>query len=278
MYEYIISILAFRFYGRIAKEANNHEAETLRAIRENALGLERISGERIWTELKKILEGNYAGDLMLTIVENGIAPYIGNCFLIKYLNVFDLLSTEYCLLIVGLPKDIKTDELLRVWKRSGHLKLNAITLLSSLLNSQDDVLTLNARLKLSAFERELCIFVVEHSAPKLHPKPLMPFQQLVVKSKSKPLDTKKMAVEVLKYNNSPYIEEFERWDIPKFPVSGNMLKEHGIENGRFMGSVITELKHYWAENDFNLDTDELLKHVPRVLQILEKKKKKTKNS
>lgn len=77
---YIMKILVSRFYGRIAKEANKHEAGTLRAIRENASGLERISGERIWTELKKILEGNYAGNLMLTIIECGIAPYIGNLF------------------------------------------------------------------------------------------------------------------------------------------------------------------------------------------------------
>lgn len=154
------------------------------------------------------------------------------------------------------------------------MKLNAITLLSTLLTNQDDVLALNARLKLSAFERELGLFVVEHRGPKLHPKPLMPFQQLVLKSKSKPLDTKKMAIEVLKYNNSPYLEEFEKWDIPKFPVNGNMLKEHGVESGRFMGLVMTELKHYWANNDFNLSTEELLKQIPQVLELLADKKKK----
>ncbi|XP_018576883.1 CCA tRNA nucleotidyltransferase 1, mitochondrial isoform X2 [Anoplophora glabripennis] len=248
--DYLRILRYFRFYGRMAKGANNHDEATLKAIRENASGLECVSGERIWTELKKILEGNYAGDLMLTIVESGITPYI------------------------GLPKDIKTDELMRVWKRSGHLKLNAITLLSSLLTNQEDVLAINARLKLSAFERELGLFVVTHREPKLHPKPLMPFQQLVLKAKSKPLDTKKMATEVLKYNNSPYLEEFEQWDIPKFPISGNMLKEHGVESGRFMGLVMTELKHYWADNDFNLSTEELLKQVPRVLEILAEKKKK----
>lgn len=180
---------------------------------------------------------------------------------------------ESYLLFVGLPKDIKTDELLRVWKQSGCLNLNAITLLSSVLNSVDDVLKLNARLKLSAFERELGLFIVEHREPKLHPKPLMPFQQLVLKSKSKPSDTKKMAIEVLKYNNSLHLKEFEQWDIPKFPVSGNALKEHGVESGRFMGAVMTELKHYWADNDFNLGVDELIKQVPRILEILADRKK-----
>jgi tRNA nucleotidyltransferase (CCA-adding enzyme) len=67
----------FRFYGRISTSADKHEPETLKVIAENAEGLQRISGERIWVELKKILQGNYAGELMMTIVECGLGKYIG---------------------------------------------------------------------------------------------------------------------------------------------------------------------------------------------------------
>lgn len=69
-----------RFYGRIALEPNKHEEITLEAIRNNVSGLKGISGERIWMELKKILEGNYAGELMITMLENRIGPYIGKYF------------------------------------------------------------------------------------------------------------------------------------------------------------------------------------------------------
>lgn len=72
-----MAVLFCRFYGRIAVQANNHEEETLKVIKENASGLDRVSGERIWMELKKILEGNYAGDLLITIVHCDITPYIG---------------------------------------------------------------------------------------------------------------------------------------------------------------------------------------------------------
>jgi len=41
-------------------------------------GLSRISGERIWSELKKILEGNFAGELIKTMVEVGVPQFIGN--------------------------------------------------------------------------------------------------------------------------------------------------------------------------------------------------------
>ena len=67
-----------RFYGRIAKQPDNHEEPILEAIRNNVTGLEKISGERIWIEMKKILGGNFAGELMLTMIECGIGPHIGN--------------------------------------------------------------------------------------------------------------------------------------------------------------------------------------------------------
>jgi tRNA nucleotidyltransferase (CCA-adding enzyme) len=41
---------------------DKHEPETLKIISKNVDGLERISGERIWVELKKILMGKFAGD------------------------------------------------------------------------------------------------------------------------------------------------------------------------------------------------------------------------
>ncbi|KAK4884798.1 hypothetical protein RN001_001069 [Aquatica leii] len=247
--DYLRILRYFRFYGRIAKEPNLHETKTLEAISSNVKGLERISGERIWVELKQILEGNYAGELTLTIMEMGIAPYI------------------------GLPSNPNTEELQRVWNKSKNNKLQAITLLSTLLKTQNDVLVLHSRLKLSAYERDLASFVVEHREPKINLKPLFPYQQLVVKSKGKTSDVIQWIIEVLKYNDSSYLEEFRKWQLPKFPVTGNMLKEKGIEGGRLMGLVLTELKNYWAENDFNVETEELLKQVPHVIDMLQTKRK-----
>lgn len=76
--DYLRILRYFRFYGRLAKESNKHESTTLEAIRKNVQGLGQISGERIWTELRQILEGNFAGELMITILDVGIGPYIGN--------------------------------------------------------------------------------------------------------------------------------------------------------------------------------------------------------
>lgn len=220
------------------------------AIKENASGLEKISGERIWMELKKILEGNYAGDIMIKILELGLSPYI------------------------GLSDKSNINELIALWKRSKHLKMNAITLLSSLLNNQYDVVVLNNRLKLSAFERDLAFFLVEHREMEPSVKPLLPLQKLVLKSKSKPSDAKLWCGEVLKYNNSQYLNEFMDWNIPKFPVTGHMLQQLDVDvKGRFMGKVLNDLKIYWADNDFNFSDEELLKHAPHVISVLKAEKK-----
>ena len=40
--------------------------------------MEIISGERIWSEWKKILSGRYAGQLTAKMIELGLAPYIGS--------------------------------------------------------------------------------------------------------------------------------------------------------------------------------------------------------
>jgi hypothetical protein len=133
------------------------------------IGLQQISGERIWVELKKILSGNYAGELTSKMLELGIAPYI------------------------GLPEDYDIKEFQTVVTRilSKEITLKPITLLTALLRNEKHVLSiipifivlrnisiklciiyqsinslgfqgtdLNGRLKLSAFERDLCLFVI----------------------------------------------------------------------------------------------------------------------
>lgn len=67
-----------RFFGKIANNPRKHDEATLTAIRNNASGLAKISGERIWSELSRILTGNFAYEIMKTMLDLGIAPYIGN--------------------------------------------------------------------------------------------------------------------------------------------------------------------------------------------------------
>ena len=40
-----------------------------------------ISGERIWVEMKKILQGQHVSDIMKVMFELGVAQYVGKHFI-----------------------------------------------------------------------------------------------------------------------------------------------------------------------------------------------------
>lgn len=134
--DYLRILRYFRFYGRISEISNNHDEETLTAIKNNINGLEKISGERIWMEVKKIMQGNFAEDLMLEMINCGVGSYM------------------------GLPKEFEILEFKRLWEVKE--KLNPITILCGLLKSPEDALRLHARLKFSAFERDLAIYITSN--------------------------------------------------------------------------------------------------------------------
>lgn len=248
--DYLRILRYFRFYGRIAKEPDNHEENTLRVISQNVTGLERISGERIWSELKKILECKFAGELLSTMHHVGV--------------------TRFC----GLPNNPDMEEMTRVWTRSRHQKLHPVCLLATTLSTIDDAHRLNERLRMSSHDRDLTIFIIEHkSMLKLASnQSLQPYKRLALNIRNKPDEGKAWVLELLKCSNSPLIEEFSHWQIPKFPISGHMLRSHGITNGRQMGKVINALRNYWIDNDFKPTNEEILSQIPNVQEHLAQNK------
>lgn len=61
----------------MALKPDDHEPETLAAIKENGRGLAAISGERIWVELKKMVVGNHAAHLLELMYSLELAQYMG---------------------------------------------------------------------------------------------------------------------------------------------------------------------------------------------------------
>ena len=67
----------FRFYSRISSNGNNHDEATLSAIENNCSGLANISGERIWTEMSKILIQPFSFEFIQLVYKVDMAQYIG---------------------------------------------------------------------------------------------------------------------------------------------------------------------------------------------------------
>lgn len=115
--DYLRILRYFRFCARISNDPNVHEPDTEEALRENMSGLSRISGERIWLELKQILSTRHAGTLLETMLRLGIAPYIG----------------------LGENPNVKEFKVIWERARTNDVQLQPVTLLAALLDSEEDV-------------------------------------------------------------------------------------------------------------------------------------------
>ncbi|CAB3245707.1 unnamed protein product [Arctia plantaginis] len=241
--DYLRIMRYFRFYGRIAEEPDKHEEATLKVLSDNVDGLQNISGERIWVELKKMLQGKFAGSLLKTMLNVGVGKYI------------------------GLPSSPNIDELDRLLKRGEHLNLHPMSYLAALLLDLDDVTLLHNRLKFSGYDRDMAYFLVEHRADKVAERQLLPYEKLVLNSKIKQKDAIEYVKEVLKYRgDEKLLEDFNKWEVPRFPVSGKLLKNAGVPPGKMYGPIISRLKDMWIENEYKQTASDLVKYIPDILE------------
>ncbi|XP_017082281.1 CCA tRNA nucleotidyltransferase 1, mitochondrial [Drosophila eugracilis] len=233
----------FRFYGRIAKKENDHDEATLAAIKENAEGLARISGERIWMELQKIVVGNYGPELLLEM---------HRCKLFKH---------------IGLPVEPNFKEFKRLCAALVHFEKPhyPILYLTGMLHSVENVMEMHKRLKLSAYERDLARFITQwREKVDTEYKTLRDYQKLCLQKYIQ----RDYVESLLKYSNKQELyNQLKAWVEPEFPIRGNTLEEHGVKGIR-IGLVLGELKLFWADSDFKLTSEDLLKKVPAILESI----------
>lgn len=239
--DYLRILRYFRFYGRIAVEANNHDSKTLEAIRNNAGGLKQIAGERMWMEFKKILAGNYAKELVLLMIDLGIGTFI------------------------GIPSHPNIKEYEMVCDRCKTMKPHSMTLLTALLKNEDDLLAIHSRLKFSRYEKDLASFILNNKEDKNGDPPLKPYLHLILNSQRKQSDICEWACEVLKYRGESLLwKELSEMAIPKFPVNGFLLLDRGYVKGPELNKRLSQLKSKWIESNFTLTREELLDSIDKI--------------
>ncbi|XP_047439890.1 CCA tRNA nucleotidyltransferase 1, mitochondrial [Mugil cephalus] len=237
--DYLRILRYFRFYGRVALEPDDHEAETLVAIRENGCGLAGISGERIWVELKKMVLGDHAAHLLELVYDLDLAQYI------------------------GLPPDGDVGEMKRVWQNVKDHSPKPMTVLAGLFHRPEEVEKMDVRLKVSREEKNLALFLVKHRRELCRSEDgdgLRPFTDFIIDSRE--LDTQSKVCELLKYQGEEkLLSELCRWSIPRFPVSGHDLRRMGITSGKEIGATLQKLRDVWKKSHYQMDKDELLSYV-----------------
>lgn len=85
-----------------------------------------------------------------------------------------------------------------------------------------------------------------------------------------PKTLQEYAIELLKFHGKwDLMDELKHWQIPKFPLNGSILKSHKCPGGPKMGYVMSKLKEEWAKNKFESDANELLAHLPKILEEIQ---------
>ncbi|KAL9968449.1 hypothetical protein ACROYT_G026826 [Oculina patagonica] len=237
--DYLRILRYFRFYGRIALEADNHDQTTLNVIQECSDGLRNISVERIWMEVSKILTGNHTSDLLRRMYELNVSQSI------------------------GLPdySEESMQELTRAWNEHKIHPLQPETLLCTLVKTAEQAEDLAKRWKLSNAEKALGKFTTEHRQPKSHEHALKPYQDMIVSAPNTQTKNlvKSHVAELLHYQGRhDHAQEIKAWHIPEFPINGGHLKKLGVKPGPEFGKMLGKLKEVWKDSYFTASVADLL--------------------
>ena len=224
--DYLRILRYFRFQGRMDKP--QWHDETLDAIKSNASGLKQISGERIWMEMQKIMQGNHASEILDVMHQLNIDQYI----------------------------DVDLSKVHGEFDRVNNLKLNSRDLLlAALLRNEQDVKRVNDRWKLSSETRDLVKFIVNHRDQTFDRDVSM---YMWTNNKIKDQHVYMLALYLGKKDLAQMIKNTTK---PEFPVAGQDLIDLGYKPGPELGKILKAMQQAWKESDYTMDKQTLLKGI-----------------
>ncbi len=223
--DYLRILRYFRFHGRLNTE-EFFDSATEQAIKEKAVGLQKISGERIWMEVSKIISGPNGPLEIKKMCDLSVAKNIG----LPCRNIAQLRS------VYAVTK-------------------NPITLLCAILDTQDEVAKLAAHWKLTNEERSLATFLVKYKAQKID---LDGMKDLAVRNV--PRAWLEQLAHLLNMNGGEAMHILH-WEPPIFPVKGQDLLDRGYTPGPELGVTLKKLHQKWVLSRFSLTKEDLLSQI-----------------
>ena len=242
--DYLRILRYLRFYTQYSKE--EHEPNTIQAIKQNINGINKISNERIFDELKKILslknvDKLFSNNISKEIILN-ILPQI------KYydrLNKINKLTNKkrydvnliLALLIIDGTNDY--EYFCYKYKTSNKVKSRFKNIAENYENLK------NKKFYLETNIRKLIYLI----------------------GKNKVLDLLLFSLSIHNRMEVTQIEKLIDYAIsskmPKFPISGDYLKKYGYETGQILGKTLKTLEDKWVENNFTIDSKLVEKYLKK---------------
>ena len=221
--DYLRILRYFRFQGRMK---NPHwDSDILASIKEHAEDLKKISGERIWMEMKKILSNpNTRYEVLSMMDKTGVLHYIN----LPSKRLRDL-------------KNLETNDF-RV-------------ALAKLLNDRKDLDNVKERWKISNSNYKPIAFILDNR--KYEKK----FDAVFIRKMLTTPEIERTHVEALaKYFNKADVFN-SVGKVGSLSVKGQDLIDLGMKPGPEMGKTLSALRKKWQDSDYKMSKEELLKTV-----------------
>ena len=245
--DYLRILRYFRFFIQYSKL--DYDQEIIRSIKLHIDGLNKISNDRIFDELTKILSlknvyNLFSNNTSREIIQNIFPQFkyyerlkIINNLNQKLKNNFD----NYLILAALILDDTNNYEYFcHKYKTSNNIK-----------NRFENISKNFESLKNKKFYTEENIKKMIYLSNKKYVKDLL-LLSICINKKINILEIEKL------------IEYVAKCEVPKFPISGDYLKKYGYETGEMLGKKLKSLEEKWIENDFIIETRIIDKSLNRA--------------
>lgn len=252
--DYLRILRFFRFFAWYG--SGRPDAEGLKASARLKEGLDRLSAERVWMELKKLLSAPDPSRALLWMRQTGVLTRV-------------LPETEKWGIDSIHPLTRAEGEL--GWPADPLLRLMAI-----IPPTEERVAAMAARLKMSTAETErLRRWARSPSIPANSSEGDLA-KLMYRHGKQAVLDRLQLSIASARSSSegeggaagaddSRLVAFAEKWEQPRFPVSGKDLAALGVAQGPKMGALLSELENLWVDSGFELGRDALLDRAARDL-------------
>ena len=248
--DYLRVLRFFRFFAWYGK--GRPDAAGLRAVTRLKAGVERLSAERVWSEMRKLLAAPDPSRALLWMRQTGVLTLI-------------------------LPESEKwgIDAIHGLMDAEAHFgwTADAMLRLESLVPPDAARLAdLAKRLRLSNAERDrlLGFAAAEPVSPTLEDATLR--ARLYFGDRGGIVDRLRLALAVDKAKGEGRLAETaalsrlltaaEAFSPPAFPISGADLQKAGMAHGRDLGGALKTLERSWVDSGFTLSRERLLAMMP----------------
>jgi len=244
--DYLRILRFFRFFAWYG--SGRPDASGLKACAKLKGGLDDISAERVWIELKKTLEAKDPSRALLWMRTTGV------------LNIVLPESEKWGIDLI--PSLLTAEELCK-------FEIDPMLRLMAVIPPRDDVVdALSTRLKLSGVETKRLMLWTK--TPKVeqgtNQKTLEKF--FYENDMQAVLDVLQLDIATLEGRGEAsadalkiavgFLQQAQKWQRPTLPIKGKDLLALGQEAGPSIGKAIRALEAKWVESGFKLSKEELL--------------------